>query len=187
MAKRADITPELCRQLLRYEPETGKLFWLPRPASMFRDGKQSAQHNCNIWNGRYAGKEAFTHIDNYGYPNGSIFDLHMKAHRVIWAIVHGKWPDADIDHLDGSRGNNRLVNLVDVAHAQNLKNQSIRATNKSGRTGVFWEARRSRWRVDIVVNGKSKFIGYYGDYQQAVNAREAANREHGFSERHGRA
>jgi len=36
MAKRADITPELCRQLMRYDQETGKLFWRPRPASMWR-------------------------------------------------------------------------------------------------------------------------------------------------------
>jgi len=44
MADRADITPELLRQLLRYEPETGKLFWKARTPDMFQDGQKSKEH-----------------------------------------------------------------------------------------------------------------------------------------------
>lgn len=35
----SDIDGALLRTLLRYEPETGKLFWLERTASLFAEGE----------------------------------------------------------------------------------------------------------------------------------------------------
>jgi hypothetical protein len=58
MAKRVLPDQETLLKLLRYEPETGKLFWRPRTPDMFPEGEKSAKHNCNVWNSNNAGKPA---------------------------------------------------------------------------------------------------------------------------------
>lgn len=41
---RKEIAPELLRQLVRYESDTGEFFWLPRAAEMF-----SCQRSSKTW------------------------------------------------------------------------------------------------------------------------------------------
>ncbi|MBU0368027.1 hypothetical protein, partial [Acinetobacter baumannii] len=83
MAKKPIPTPEELRQLLRYEPETGKLFWLPREPWRFEVRCTSAASVCTRWNARYAGREAFTSISAQGYKQGGILRHQLSAHRVI--------------------------------------------------------------------------------------------------------
>ena len=52
---------DLVRQLLRYEPATGELTWLPRPQEMFKRHRQFLN-----WNARYPGNPAGS-ISHYGY------------------------------------------------------------------------------------------------------------------------
>jgi len=67
MANHQLPSPDILRQLLSYDPETGKLMWLKRPADMFPSGRIAAS-----WNARLAGKEAFTATTG-GYFVGGIF------------------------------------------------------------------------------------------------------------------
>lgn len=187
MAERSLITPELCRQLLHYEPGTGKLFWLPRPASMYRDNeKWSAAHAAAAWNAKWAGREAFTCLkDGYGF--GSILGHPVKAHRVCWAIAHGRWPEGLIDHENGVRSDNRLKNLSDVTHLKNCTNRGKDRRNKTGIMGVRWVARRQAWEAHIGVSGKQKFLGLFTTFDAAAHARRAAEKRYGFHPNHGRA
>jgi len=84
MAKKDLPTPEMLRNLLRYDPETGKLFWQERPVEMF--GGKDPQRAQKIFNTRYAGVEAFTCVNAVGYKNGRIFNQGLTAHRVAWAM-----------------------------------------------------------------------------------------------------
>lgn len=190
MAKRADITPELCRQLLRCEPEAGKLFWLPRPASMFKDslchgGVRTAQWAADCWNTNNAGSEAFTAQNESGYHVGAILGHNFRAHRVIWAIVHGVWPAHQIDHDDGNRANNRIGNLKAATNAENHKNEGRPKNNTSGVSGVFWCKQTGRWRATIKVSYKQHHLGRFATIEEAAAAREAAKVRFGFSEGHG--
>lgn len=182
MAKRSDITPELCRQLLRYERETGRLFWKERPVEMFPDIRAA-----NSWNTRYAGTEAFTglshrRLDHY---SGTIFNIHFPAHRVVWAIVHGEWPQDQIDHIDGNGMNNRIENLRDVPNKINLRNCWRADNNTSGVTGVSWNTLRKKWEAYIKVDGLRCGLGLWDTKAEAKAARFAAQKILGFSDRHG--
>jgi hypothetical protein len=176
----------MLRTLLRYEPETGKLFWLERDASLFRDLKFSADRNCRIWNTRYAGAEAFKADDGKGYLVGSIFGRAYNAHRVIWALIHGEWPKAEIDHINGDRSDNRISNLRSVSVQENARNSKLPADNTSGAIGVSWKKRDARWQAYIAVNRRHIHLGYFDDFDAAVAARKEAELRLGFHPNHGR-
>ena len=127
------------RKLLRYEPETGKLFWLIRTADLFNDGYRSAAGTCANWNAKYAGKEALTSLNGNGYRQGFIFNKHFVAHRVAWALHYGVWPENEIDHINHDRADNRILNLRDVSRRENSINSKPSANNTSGFNGVHFD------------------------------------------------
>lgn len=178
--------PELLRQLLRYEPETGDLHWRERTSEMFCNGLQTAQHSCAIWNGRFAGKLAFTSKTNWGYLQGSIFNQKMLAHRVIWAIHNGAWPKSEIDHINGIRNDNRLTNLRDVTSSANKRNSKKPRDNTSGKVGVSWDRHREKWAAYISADNKIINLGRFSQKDDAVAARKNAEIIHGYHPNHGR-
>lgn len=172
MADRAVITPELLRQLLRYEPETGKLFWLPRAPEMFAGGYTGRDACCATWNKRWAGKESFTALTQ-GYRFGCIFAIKLRAHRVAWMIVTGETiPDGMmIDHVNGIRADNRWSNLRIATRAQNKWNVwSARKDSTSGIKGVRFDGSRNRWVAHIKRDGKTKWLGRFKTAQEASEA-----------------
>ncbi len=179
-------SPETLRKLLRYEPETGKLFWRERGIDWFEDGGHTAQHNMRSWNSRYAGKEALTAVNTDGYRRGTIFGTRYYAHRIIWTIVHGEWPQDELDHINGNPSDNRLENLRVVTHQENGRNQKLYCSNTSGVVGVSWHKRDETWRAEIKVDGKKIHLGYFDSFDDAVAARAAAEIELGFHANHGR-
>lgn len=182
----SELAPELLRKLLRYEPETGKLFWRKRDVSFFKDGKQTASHSRNNWNSRYAGKEALA-CHAYGYKQGTIFYRGYQAHRVIWAMETGSWPEDQIDHKNHNRSDNRIDNLREATNRENSENRSISNKNKSGVVGVIFHKDRKKWIAHIKHKGKSINLGQFVDKEDAIAAREAASIKFNYHPNHGKA
>lgn len=185
MANRADITPELCRQLLRYEPETGKLFWLPRDEEFFPNTHGGSAANKARWNGLYAGKEALVRIDPSGRRTGHILGKRVSSHRVAWMIHYGAAPQYSIDHINGDASDNRITNLRDVDHQTNMMNKWMQKNNTSGANGVSWNKRSGNWEAYIKLGRKRCPLGRWATIEEAKAARYAANKILGFTERHG--
>lgn len=177
----AVIEPEKLSTLLSYDPATGKLFWLPRPAEMLL-----TQKSARTWNTRYSGGEAFTTLNASGYYHGTLFGKTHAAHRVAWALAHGAWPEGEIDHINGDRSDNRLANLRDVSAAENRKNQTRSRANTSGVTGVHWCNTWNRWIAKIMVGRKTTTIGNFATFEEAVAARAVASQAMGFAPGHGK-
>ena len=178
---------ELLRKLLRYDPETGKLYWRERTPDMFTAGAKLTQEQlCKGWNGKNAGKQAFNSRTGLGYRTGNIFGVGFRAHRVIWKIVTGDEPDI-IDHINGDGSDNRWLNLRDGTRSQNQRNQRRRTDNASGCTGVFFYKRLKKGRAYMTVGGKQVGLGDYHLLEDAIRARKAAERKYGFHPNHGRA
>lgn len=184
MAKSPIHTPEQLRQLLRYERETGRLFWLPRTPDMFTQAYHSADKQCRTWNTRYAGREAFC-LSQAGYMKGAVWGRCYTAHRVIWAMVTGEWPDV-IDHINGNPADNRFENLRSVRQVDNCGNQRRYSTNKSGVTGVLWDKQHGRWNAQLRRNGVKVFLGRFDTIEEAAAARRAGEVGLGFHANHGR-
>lgn len=179
-----ELTAEIARELLRYEPETGKLFWRKRGAHHFA---------CNrdwfwkIWNTRWADTEAFATDHDKGYNVGILNKVHYRSHRVIWLMVTGDWPVADIDHINGDRKDNRWDNLRSVSRTENCCNSSIRSDNVSGVVGVSWSKSGKKWDAYISKDKKLHKLGLYSTKEEAVAVRKRAEKELEFHPNHGKA
>ena len=181
------IDPEILKFLLRYEPETGKLFWLQREESYFTaTNKFSAKFQADRWNKKHANREALTSNHGDGYRQGTILNVKVRAHRVVWALFHGYWPD-EIDHIDGDASNNRLSNLRNVDHKQNGRNIRLPSNNTSGRIGVKWNKTDRKWIAEIKVSGRTFYLGRFNNFNDASSARFDAEQKYGFHKNHGRA
>lgn len=180
----------MCRKWLRYDPETGKLYWNTRePSDFYPSEKKSQLSMARSWNSANAGREAFTaeckaYSDKSGYKFGSINGCPTTAHRVIWMIFHDDAPVV-IDHINGDRGDNRIVNLRNTDNKGNSKNRRNSGRNTSGQAGVdFWTSRQM-WRARVWSDGKAKYLGYFNTKQEAIDARKAAELTNGYHENHG--
>ena len=164
MAAKALPPPKALRQLLRYEPDTGKLFWLPR------DDDQR-------WTTQHAGKEAFTSTGTTGYKRSTVLGRVYTAHRVAWAIKTGEWPTREVDHVNGQRDDNRWANLRSATKSQNMHNSRRRTNNTSGAKGVSWDKEVGKWMAYITVQRKRYNLGRFKNIADAAEAYRAASQK----------
>lgn len=172
---------EQLREAVSYDPISGKLTWLHRPLSHF--GSDRYYRSINR---RCAGTEAFAQISQYGYAVGCIFQQKIMAHHAAFALMTGRWPQSEIDHINGHRADNRWVNLREVTHAENGRNVSLGSANTSGIMGVRWQAQTKAWVAYIRSGGKARHLGSFRTCEDALAARKKAERELGFHPNHGR-
>lgn len=168
------ITSEHAKTRLVYSMSTGLFTWLAVPE---KDRFNAA------WNTRWAGVVAGSPTPR-GYVEIAITvndEKHkVMAHNLAWLYVTGAWPVDLVDHRDTDRVNNRWANLRLANHSQNSMNQRVRINNTSGHKGVFWDGVNKKWRVIVMVDGKSYCCGRYVNIEDAVKARAVgAERLHG--------
>lgn len=144
------ITQTMLHQILSYNQETGEFIWIKSPAASVK---------ANTIAGR---------TSNKGYRQIRIKGRQYSSHRLAWLYVFGKWPDGAIDHINGIRTDNSILNLRDVTMTVNLQNlRNPRKSNKSGYLGVCWDKYMKRYKSAIKVKGKSIHLGYYEDPKMA--------------------
>ena len=179
MAKKPLPSAETLRQLLRYEPETGKLFWKERGPEWFGSGTRDAVWVMRRWNSTFAASEALTNISANGYRNGSILGKNVLAHRAIWALHHVSWPDHHLDHINRDRLDNRLENLRLADHFENTQNAKARSGSSMFK-GVGIYKRNMKWQARIQCDGIRRCIGFFECEVDAARAYDVeAIRLHG--------
>lgn len=176
---------EVLLALLRYEADSGLLYWRERPLEWFRDAGKTAIHMHASWNTRFAGKRAFT-ANSAGHHTGAFFGKLYLSHRIIWKMVYGTEPLV-IDHINGDGHDNRIDNLRSVTQATNSRNACIKNTSKTGVNGVSFHKQTGKFRANVTVGGKQFHLGLFKTLDEATAARQLAEKEHGFHKNHGRA
>lgn len=155
---------ELLRKVLDYDPETGKFTWIAKVAKRVRVGDEAGS-----FNGR-------------GYRTISVLDTKYQAHRLAWLLTYGRWPNHEIDHINGDKSDNRLCNLRECTPAENGQNLAAPASSSCGLIGASWGKHQGRWRAQITVNGRKQHLGYFDDKWAAHRAYcEAKERLHTFN------
>ena len=154
-----ELTLEKARALLDYDPASGRLTWRVRRGRGIEPGSIAGTINSN------------------GYRIVSHHGRKYCAHRLAWLLVFGRWPTAEIDHIDGNRQNNALANLRSATRSQNMCNARSALDRIKG---VVKHKKYGTWRVIIQIDGKSRELGRHKCFGRAVAARlAAAKRFHG--------
>lgn len=143
----------------------------------------SVQHRGLIWRvtrskakaGSLAGRP-----DKDGYLIIGIDGKRYKAHRVVYLMHHGAFPDGDVDHIDCDKQNNLIENLRVADASQNRCNVRLQVVNSTGFKGVHFNKNARRYRSIIKFKGETRFLGYFDNPEDAHAAyTEAANDMHG--------
>ena len=182
------LTQEYLKEIFCYDPKSGIVTRKARPVNHFIKTKETAEHTCNKWNSRHAGKIAGSlSISPAGKSyltvcvNGNSYMLHC----LIWVYMTGKERNGDIDHEDGSGINNKWDNLRETTRAGNMRNIRRSKANSSGCTGVYWSKAANKWQSYINLGERSKYLGIFTDWFEAVCARKSADNKYGFHPNHG--
>lgn len=156
------MTVEELRELFVWDAEKGKIWW----------------------RSLYGKREAFVSVQTQGYLYGKIHGKNYLAHRVLWALEYGRWPEINLDHIDQNKKNNALSNLRETDSPQNARNKPAYKNSTSGDTGVS-RTRKGRWRSYVGVDYAQRHLGVFDTKEEAVLARRRAQQELGFSPLHG--
>jgi hypothetical protein len=138
------LSHERLIEILRYDPEEGKFYWIKRISIRVKA----------------VGADAGS-LRRDGYLEIGIEGERFLAHRLAWFYVNGYWPEGQIDHKDMDRLNNRWANLRDATHGQNVHNSGARRNNTSGYKGVHYRKDLGRWEARIMSNKRLHIIGWY--------------------------
>ena len=89
-----------------------------------------------------------------------------------WSLLNGYTDELTIDRIDND-GNYKPDNCRWTNKEVQAKNKRKLKRNSSGYIGVSFCRQTNKWRVDIMVNYKSVYLGVYKDKLEAVAVREA--------------
>ncbi len=150
---------DLINSVIRYDPDTGKFFWKKRTGGS-----------------SIAGNEASGTTDCRGYVRIGVLGCIYKAHRLAMFITYGKFPDMEIDHINGNKADNRISNLREASRVKNQQNQiSAYKSNSTGLLGVS-QHKPGVWRARLCVSGKNKSLGLFSSPELAHEAYKEAKR-----------
>lgn len=179
-----ELTPEVVRELLHYDPETGIFTWRARKGCWFKRDRDRI-----AWNAKHAGRRAGT---VWASPNTGFKRRHISLlgktrleHALAWLWMRDEPLPDQIDHRSRDGTDNRWCNLRSSTNAENCRNRSMRQTNRSGVTGVGWYAKCSKWRARCTLDGKTHHLGLFAEMSEAEAAVANFRAKHGFSPGHG--
>lgn len=96
---------------------------------------------------------------------------HLWLHRIIWELHNVPIPHGfEIDHIDGNKLNNQLINLRLVTRSQNNANRKKRGGCSCKYKGVSWDKERERWEACINIDGKRIHLGRFSSQFKAAHA-----------------
>jgi hypothetical protein len=105
--------------------------------------------------------------------NGKSVGL-IRMHRVINNTAKGLFTD----HINRNKLDNRKSNLRSVNKSLNEHNTGVRKNNKYGFKNIIWENRRGMWRVEIMINRKKFFLGYFNNLRKAISTRDSFRKDY---------
>lgn len=147
------LTQEYLKKVLHYEPETGNFFH-----------KVTQGHSIC---GRLAG------CTSRGYRKIRVLDRLYQAHRLDWFYMYGQWPDGELDHNHGNRGDNKVAKLRSATYSQNRANSNHWKYGNTSIRGIH-KCKNGKYQARC----NSKYLGTFKTLDEAIVARLDAEKRY---------
>lgn len=161
-AANSTLTQDRLKTLIDYNPESGIFVWISKPnvrANRIKIGSIAGSNKGN------------------GYIQIQIDGKNYLAQRLAFLFVYGQFPRGEVDHIDGCRNNNKLSNLRDVTHAENIQNQLRPSKASTTRLmGVSKRKDNGKYSAYIMSYGKRISLGSFSIPEDAHEAYLSAKR-----------
>lgn len=147
------LTQEVLLKNFRYDEITGDLYWKVKRSARTNLLKPISCKN----------KDGYIQVGT----KLSGKSKNYSAHRLIWMMVYGSVPEF-IDHIDGDRANNKITNLREATHQQNMQNRKKRKDSSSSYKGVRLDG--DRWVATFQRDGIRCHLGRFKNEIDAAKA-----------------
>jgi len=128
-------------------------------------------------------------IDRYGYiyygflKNG--IHKQINIHRVVaLSFLPNDNIKNQVNHIDGDKTNNNVLNLEWVSYIENASHRSKKMHKSSKFLGVTFNKNEQKWKSQIFFNGTKKGLGTYKTEIEAYQARVNFEKENNISNKY---
>jgi hypothetical protein len=166
-AKPSQLTADMLREEMRYDPEDGKLWWIKRGPKRRLDRPAGTI----AVRGRH-GEDPMVVIGIKVAPG--VYEKHY-GHRLAWLWMTGAWPDPEVDHANQNTLDNRWSNLREANRSQQGANRIVRPDKLKGAYRA--STKSPMWFSHIIKDGKKAYLGLFATEQEAHDAFVKASKE----------
>lgn len=162
--KLSELTHASLLHQMRYNPDTGEFWRINSKSPRFRNRLPMLAESV---------------ISAKGYRQLMVDKVRKPVHILAFFYMTGRLPKAGmvVDHIDGNPLNNRWNNLREITGGENVRNQRLRKTTKSGYTGVH-QRKSGKFMPHIRIDGKLKTFGCYNTLEEALAVRKSELEKH---------
>lgn len=153
------LTAQHVKNVFSYNADTGIFNWRQKVAQRVKIGDLvGSKHHS-------------------GYLTVFTLGRSYRLHRLAWLYVHGTMPTCLIDHINGVKSDNRIVNLRLSNPMENAQNRH--QAQRGAESGLLGVARNgNNWQAYIRVNKIPKYLGTFKTPQEAHQAYLVAKRKY---------
>lgn len=142
---------------------TGRLYWKAPPQNHAEKLGAEAGY-INVGKGK---NKSYWHIRAFGKT--------YKRSRVIFCMAHGRWPNPQVDHINGDSLDDRLENLRECTASQNAVNSPPWRHRRLPR-GISI-TRQGKYMARLTVEGITRSLGTFDTVQLALDVYKSARKE----------
>ena len=100
-------------------------------------------------------------IDRYGYLIIKVKGHRFKAHRIVWLLCKGNFPEAELDHINRNKLDNRIENLRESNRKQQIWNREYKANSDTGAKGIYIDTYTKGLKKKYATRVNKKIYRFY--------------------------
>lgn len=94
----------------------------------------------------------------------------IRMHQAVLGTALGM----ETDHINGDGLDNRRASLRECSRQENSRNSRSRLGSSSTYLGASWDRGKHKWRADIKVDGRTRYLGRFRTEAEAGSAYKTA-------------